>query len=60
MTEYFILVRPWAVYVKEGSFFRHQGGLTEDWGKDWVSVQAEGIEHARMIGEQIRYEADQL
>lgn len=61
MAEFFISVRaydlPWphegrgaTVYVKEGTFFRSQGGLTEEWGKTWRPVDAESIEHARRIG----------
>jgi hypothetical protein len=50
MSEYYILVQPWAVYVKEKSFFESQGGLTEDWGKTWQLIQADSIEHARAIG----------
>lgn len=33
--------------VKEGDFFREQGGLEEDWGKYWIPVQASSIGHAR-------------
>jgi len=47
---YYILIEPWAVYVKEGEFFKSQGGLEKDWGKYWIPVQADGIEHARSIG----------
>lgn len=50
MTEYYILVKPWAVYVKEASFFVEQGGLTAMWGSDWKKVTANSIEEARAIG----------
>lgn len=50
MTGYYILVEPWAVFVKEESFFISQGGLTQDWGKRWKRVEADGIEAARKIG----------
>ena len=51
MEKYYILVEPWAVYVKEGNFFESQGGLTSDWGKYWRPVYADSIEHARLIGQ---------
>ena len=51
MNTYYICIKRWAVYVKEGEFFKNQGGLVEDWGKNWTPVEAESIEHARKIGE---------
>jgi len=33
--------------VKEGNFFREQGGLTSDWGKHWEPIQASSIGDAR-------------
>lgn len=58
MEEYFILLRESGIstMVKVGSFFRQQGGDTEDWGKNWISVQADSIEHAREIGERMKHE----
>jgi hypothetical protein len=47
---YYISINSWAVYVKEAEFFKSQGGKTEEWGKGWIYVEAEGIEHARLIG----------
>jgi len=47
--KFFILIEPWAVYVKEAEFFKSQGGLIEEWGKRWVEVEAESIEDARHI-----------
>jgi hypothetical protein len=47
---YYINVTKAAVYVKEADFFREQGGLKEEWGKTWQYVDADGIEHARLIG----------
>ncbi len=41
-----------AVFVKEAEFFIQQGGMTDLWGKRWMPVIAEDIEHARRIGEQ--------
>lgn len=48
--EHFILVNSAGVYVKEGSFFRSQGGMKEEWGQAWERVEADSIEHARQIG----------
>ena len=50
MKEFYILVRPWATYVKERDFFVSQGGLTKQWGKDWAPVRAKSIEAARKLG----------
>lgn len=36
-------------YVKEGAFFRAQGGLTKPWGKAWRPLHAESIEDARKL-----------
>jgi hypothetical protein len=59
MKEYFILIqegRRWngekcaTVYVKDGEFFREQGGHEAAWGQKWVSIQAESINDARCQG----------
>lgn len=39
-----------AIFVKAGLFFQQQGGLTEEWGKAWRSVEANSIEDAREKG----------
>jgi hypothetical protein len=54
MNSYHILIQPTAVYVKESDFFKSQGGLEEDWGKNWQQVYADSIEHARTIGKRMR------
>lgn len=36
------------VYIKEGDFFRDQGGLTEEWGSHWVGIQATSLNDARL------------
>ena len=36
------------VYVKDGNFFRQQGGLTSDWGKHWTGIEATSLDDARM------------
>lgn len=33
--------------VKEGNFFRQQGGLTDDWGKSWEPIDAKTVGDAR-------------
>lgn len=48
---YMVLVGPTgAVFVKALDFFRSQGGLREDWGRNWVPVTATSIEDARQKG----------
>lgn len=56
LSEYFILIAPLSVSVKEGNFFRYQGGTNEPWGLRWKCVRAQSIEHARSIGENMRRE----
>jgi hypothetical protein len=51
---HYVLVEPWAVYVKEGEFFKDQGGLEEEWGMRWVPVMAGSIEEAREMGIKMR------
>jgi len=36
------------VYVKEGDFFREQGGLTQPWGKHWTGIHATSLNDARL------------
>lgn len=38
------------VFVKEKDFFISQGGDKQAWGKSWVEVEANSIEHARELG----------
>lgn len=38
------------VYVKDGPFFRSQGGLNEAWGLNWVPMYGTSIEDARRNG----------
>ncbi len=42
-----------AVFVKHGPFFVSQGGLTEDWGKNWKRIRAGSLKHARQVGEEL-------
>lgn len=56
MAEFYILIKPRAVYVKEGEFFRSQNGHRETWGKGWKCVEADSIEHARTLGSKIQHE----
>lgn len=52
--EHFVLVKPYGVYVKEGQFFRSQGGLVQPWGRSWRRLFAMSIEDARKKGERLR------
>lgn len=54
---YFVSIRAWqppfgekkaTVYVKDGGFFREQGGLTEEWGTHWIGIHAASIDDARL------------
>ena len=54
---YYVSIRPFqrpfeekcaTVYVKEGDFFRIQGGLTEEWGAYWTGIEATSINDARL------------
>lgn len=47
MYRYFVVYNGAAWMVKEGAFFESQGGLVDDWGKNWKPVWADSIEHAR-------------
>jgi len=42
-----------ALFVKEGEFFKSQGGLKEPWGKSWIPVIAATIGDARRQAAQI-------
>jgi len=35
------------VFVKALDFFRSQGGMKEEWGRDWVPILATSLENAR-------------
>lgn len=48
---HYILMKPSGVFVKEAGFFRGQGGLTQEWGKEWRPVVATSIEAARAMGQ---------
>lgn len=54
MRSYYVLIEPWGTYVKEAEFFKFQGGDKEPWGKKWVHIRADSIEHARAKGDLIR------
>jgi len=50
MAKFAILVGPsGSTFVKEYDFFVSQGGLTEKWGRNWKIIEADGMNHARMI-----------
>lgn len=46
---YYILVYPWAVYVKEAHYFESQGGTTAEWGKRWKKIEAGSLADAHKI-----------
>ncbi len=54
MPNYFVLIKPWSVSVKEAEFFIAQGGLTQPWGKHWRPVEADSLEQAREQGKALR------
>lgn len=39
--------------VKEGDFFRWQGGLKDDWGKHWIPMCADSIDDARRLADRM-------
>ncbi len=47
MSEFFVMWNGSAWFVKEGTFFRQQGGLVQSWGFKWRPLYADTIEHAR-------------
>jgi hypothetical protein len=53
---HYVLVQPWAVYVKTAEFFIAQAGHVEPWGRNWRPVTAESIEAARALGVKMRGE----
>lgn len=60
MTTHYILIEKQSphsahptVYVKEAAFFISQGGLTTNWGKNWIGINAESIDDARQKGKEI-------
>ncbi len=35
--------------VKEAEYFKDSGGLDGSWGKHWIPVVADGLDHARLL-----------
>jgi hypothetical protein len=52
MAEYMVLCNQHSgsVFVKEREFFISQGGDKEDWGRNWILIEADSIEGAREKG----------
>lgn len=50
MSTYYVTQNSATVFVKEGEFFKYQGGLTEEWGKHWTALEATSIGDARRKG----------
>ena len=53
-TRYYYVLKTWAnaVFVKEAEFFKSQGGLKDEWGKNWKRIKATSIEDARRIAQE--------
>lgn len=51
MSLYYVHWNGAAWFVKEGEFFKEQGGLTKPWGKAWRPLRAASIEDARKLAE---------
>ena len=51
---HYVLIKEAGVYVKEGKFFRSQGGLVQDWGKNWEPIMAESLYDAQYKGIALR------
>ena len=51
---HYVLIKPWSVYVKTANYFIEQGGLKNNWGKNWIGVEANSIAHARELGQKIK------
>ena len=49
-THYAMMNHAGSVFIKEAEFFRSQGGLVEDWGKNWVAITARDDDEAREKG----------
>ena len=47
-------VKQTETFNKDGDFFEEQGGLVEDWGKDWKPLAASSLEDAREKGTEMR------
>lgn len=56
---YFALIKPWAVYVKQGGFFRDQGGLEGDWGLSWIPIDAPNMADAYVLAERLKAKAEE-
>jgi hypothetical protein len=59
MELYYVHFNGAAWFVKDGKFFESQGGLKEEWGKNWKPLYADSIEHARCKAE-LQYLKDKL
>jgi hypothetical protein len=53
---HYVLGNGFSHFVKEADFFKSQGGLEMEWGKNWRPVVAESFEHARKIAESMKWE----
>lgn len=46
---YYVTYNGGAWFVKESAFFLTQGGLSQDWGRNWRPISAGSIEDARRL-----------
>lgn len=53
LKEYYVRPREINSFVKEGSFFESQGGLTDYWGRNWIKIEAKSLENAREIANEM-------
>jgi len=42
-----------AVFVKDGEFFRQQGGHKDKWGEGWTPIKARNLGEARTKAEKL-------
>lgn len=49
MKKFYVMFNGAAWFVKDAAYFESQGGLTEKWGKEWVPLWANSIQHAREL-----------
>lgn len=54
MNNFYVLIKPWTVYVKTEALFIEQGGLDEAWGRNWIKVEAVDMDAARETGHCMR------
>lgn len=56
MKDYYVLIQDHGIGTKDGDFFIEQGGLEQDWGKNWELIQAKDLDDARQVAIRMRRE----